>query len=119
MPEQSGRTTLELLQEHLAEQQLLLILDNCEHLVDVCAEIAEQLLLHCWQLHILATSREPLRVPGEHAYLTLPLTLPGPNERQSAQILTTTAAQLFVARMDAAPAGQIDSTVGWSGSMSR
>lgn len=118
LPEQGVRTTLELLQEHLAEQQLLLILDNCEHLVDVCAEIAEQLLLHCWQLHILATSREPLRVPGECAVPILPLGLPGPNELQPAQILTTTAAQLFVARMDAAigvfastaaPADRIDS----------
>ncbi len=118
LPEQSGRSTLELLQEHLAEQQLLLILDNCEHLVEVCAEIAEKLLLHCWQLHILATSREPLRVPGECALPILPLTLPQPNELLSAQILTTTAAQLFVARMDAAivlhtntavPAAQIDS----------
>ncbi|MEP7189780.1 MAG: AAA family ATPase, partial [Roseiflexaceae bacterium] len=118
LPEQGVRTTLELLQEHLAEQQLLLILDNCEHLVDVCAEIAEQLLLHCWQLHILATSREPLRVPGECAVPILPLGLPGPNELQPTQILTTTAALLFVARMDAAigvfastaaPADRIDS----------
>lgn len=119
LPEQSGRSTLELLQEHLAKQQLLLILDNCEHLIEVCAEIAEQLLLHCWQLHILATSREPLRIPGECVTPVVPLTLPEPNELQSVQILTTTAAQLFVARMDAAiairttpvaPANQIDST---------
>ncbi|MBC8075702.1 MAG: AAA family ATPase [Chloroflexales bacterium] len=119
LPEQSGRTMVELLQEHLAEQQLLLILDNCEHLVEICAEIAEQLVLHCWQLHILATSREPLRVPGERAYPIPPLTLPEPNELQSAQILTSPAAQLFVARMDAAagvrastaaPADRIDST---------
>jgi predicted ATPase len=119
LTEQGGRPMMELLQEHLAEQQLLLILDNCEHLVDVCAEIAEQLVLHCWQLRILATSREPLRVPGERTTPILPLTLPGPDDLQAAQILSTPAAQLFVARTDAAggvragataPIDQIDST---------
>jgi non-specific serine/threonine protein kinase len=109
VPEQSGHTILELLQEHLAEQQLLIILDNCEHLIEVCAEIAERLLLRCWQLRILATSREPLRVAGERAYPLAPLALPGPSEFQREQILSTTAAQLFVARMGAgAPAHQID-----------
>jgi non-specific serine/threonine protein kinase len=110
LAEQSGRTTLELLQEHLADQQLLLIFDNCEHLIDLCAEIAEQLLLRCWQLHILATSREPLRLPGEQIYPIQPLTLPEPNELQPARILTTTAAQLFIARMHAAPVDQSDSS---------
>jgi predicted ATPase/DNA-binding SARP family transcriptional activator len=102
LTEQAGRPIMELLQEHLAEQQLLLILDNCEHLIDVCAEIAEQLVLHCWQLRIVATSREPLRVPGERTTPILPLTVPGSNDLQAAQILSTAAAQLFVARMHGA-----------------
>jgi predicted ATPase/DNA-binding SARP family transcriptional activator len=114
LTEQDGRPVMELLQEQLAERQLLLILDNCEHLIDVCAEIAERLVLHCWQLRILATSREPLRVPGERATPILPLTLPGSNDLQATQILSTPAAQLFIARMDAAgasaPIDQIDST---------
>ena len=46
----------------LAENALLLILDNCEHLVDACAHVAETLLRACPDLHILATSREPLRI---------------------------------------------------------
>jgi non-specific serine/threonine protein kinase len=97
--EQPGRTPLELLQEYLAEKHLLLILDNCEHLVDACAELAEQLLLRCWQLRILATSREPLRIPGEYAYPVAPLPLSANNEQRSAHILSSAAAQLFVARM--------------------
>ena len=90
---------------------MLLILDNCEHLIEVCAQIAEQLVLHCWQLHILATSREPLRVPGECAIPILPLTFSAPNEIQAAQILSTPAARLFVERMGAAAGVRTSATV--------
>ncbi len=76
LPAQTDRATLDLLQEHLAGKHLLLILDDCEHLVDTCAEIAQHLLQHCWRLHILATSREELRIPGETVYPVLPLALP-------------------------------------------
>ena len=96
---QGDRTTLDLLQEYLAGKHLLLILDNCEHLVDACAEIAEGLLHHCWQLHILATSREELRIPGETVYPVLPLALPNPAERAPDRVLASAAAQLFVERM--------------------
>ncbi|WP_435059948.1 ATP-binding protein [Streptomyces sp. bgisy060] len=51
--------------EHLARRPLLLVLDNCEHLIDAAAVLVETLLTHCPQLRILATSREPLGVPGE------------------------------------------------------
>ncbi|WP_338671831.1 BTAD domain-containing putative transcriptional regulator [Streptomyces sp. SCSIO 30461] len=51
--------------EHLAHRGLLLILDNCEHVIDAAAALAETLLTHCPGLRILATSREPLGVPGE------------------------------------------------------
>ena len=99
--EQPGRSALEQLQDHLADTQLLLILDNCEHLVDGCATVAEQLLLRCWRLRIFATSRELLRVPGEWAYPVAPLALPALSETRPAQVLAAPAAQLFVARMDA------------------
>jgi predicted ATPase len=49
----------------LRSKQLLLVLDNCEHLVAACAQLSETLLRACPQLRILATSREPLHVPGE------------------------------------------------------
>jgi non-specific serine/threonine protein kinase len=103
---QSGQVepiTLNLLQESLAGKQMLLILDNCEHLVDACAEIAERLLHRCWQLHILATSREKLRVPGEMVYAVPPLALPDPAARTPAHVLSTPAARLFVERIGIAP----------------
>ncbi|MET9934042.1 MULTISPECIES: BTAD domain-containing putative transcriptional regulator [unclassified Streptomyces] len=51
--------------EQLADRPLLLVLDNCEHVIDAAAALAETLLTHCPRLRILATSREPLGVPGE------------------------------------------------------
>ncbi|MCX5178457.1 AfsR/SARP family transcriptional regulator [Streptomyces virginiae] len=51
--------------EHCAHRRLLLVLDNCEHVIDAAAELAERLLTHCPGVRILATSREPLGVPGE------------------------------------------------------
>ncbi|GHB64804.1 AfsR family transcriptional regulator [Streptomyces cirratus] len=54
-----------LLVEHCADRRMLLVLDNCEHVIDAAAELADRLLTHCPGLRILATSREPLGVPGE------------------------------------------------------
>jgi len=100
-PEQAGHTTLHGLQQYLADKHLLLVLDNCEHLVDACAEISERLLHHCWQLHILATSREEMRIPGEVVYSVLPLALPAATEKTLDGVLACAAAQLFVERMSA------------------
>jgi predicted ATPase/transcriptional regulator with XRE-family HTH domain len=101
LPGQIGQTPLELLQEYLADKHLLLVLDNCEHLVEACAEVVEYLLHHCWGLHVLATSREELRIPGETIYPVRPLTLPDPLEDNPEQLLASAAAQLFVARSGA------------------
>ncbi|MEU6894962.1 BTAD domain-containing putative transcriptional regulator [Streptomyces sp. NPDC046557] len=54
-----------LLVEHCADRRMLLVLDNCEHVIDAAAELADRLLAHCPGLRVLATSREPLGVPGE------------------------------------------------------
>ncbi|AWZ17623.1 hypothetical protein DRB96_42580 [Streptomyces sp. ICC1] len=54
-----------LLVEHCANRRLLLVLDNCEHVIGAAAELADRLLAHCPGVRILATSREPLGVPGE------------------------------------------------------
>ncbi|MGW1253611.1 AfsR/SARP family transcriptional regulator [Streptomyces sp. NPDC002513] len=56
---------LQRLAEHCARRRMLLILDNCEHVVDAAARLVEHLLRHCPELTVLATSREPLGVPGE------------------------------------------------------
>ncbi|MFJ9648724.1 AfsR/SARP family transcriptional regulator [Streptomyces sp. NPDC101206] len=65
LTERAGDHPLDRLTEHCARLRLLLILDNCEHVVGAAAELAERLLTHCPGVRILATSREPLGVPGE------------------------------------------------------
>jgi predicted ATPase/DNA-binding CsgD family transcriptional regulator len=73
---QPGRPMAETLSEHLGTSKVLLVLDNCEHLVEACAEIAESLLRSCPGLRVLATSREALGVVGEVAWPVPPLSLP-------------------------------------------
>jgi len=66
------------LAEALAAAEILVVLDNCEHLLDAVAPLAAGLLGRCPRLRVLATSREPLGVPGEAVYPVPPLTFPGP-----------------------------------------
>ncbi|WP_425329103.1 ATP-binding protein [Streptomyces eurocidicus] len=61
----SATDSLARLAEHCAQRRMLLVLDNCEHVVDAAARLAETLLAHCPGVTVLATSREPLGVPGE------------------------------------------------------
>ena len=75
-----GVPTVDALARVLAHQQLLLVLDNCEHLIGAAAELCAGLLLACDDVRVLATSREPLRVAGETRYRLVPLTLPGPDD---------------------------------------
>ncbi|MFE3327405.1 BTAD domain-containing putative transcriptional regulator [Streptomyces sp. NPDC059176] len=63
--DRQGHDPLVRLTEHCARRRMLLLLDNCEHVVGAAAVLAEQLLAHCPELTVLATSREPLGVPGE------------------------------------------------------
>ena len=65
--EQPGRPLTRVLRDYLSTRRLLLVLDNCEHLVDACAVLVESLLHACPDLHVLTTSREPLSIPGEIA----------------------------------------------------
>jgi predicted ATPase len=67
---------VEQVAEALADRPALLVLDNCEHLVDAAAVLAERLLTECPALRVLATSREPLNVPGEHLAPIPPLEPP-------------------------------------------
>ena len=63
----------------LARRQLLLVLDNCEHVIGAAAELCGRLLLGADDVRVLATSREPLQIAGEARYRLAPLTLPGPD----------------------------------------
>ncbi|WP_433379678.1 ATP-binding protein [Actinoplanes sp. CA-142083] len=73
--DQSARPQTESLAEYLEFRRLLLVLDNCEHLADPCAQLAEALLRAAPALQMVATSRQPLAVPGEHVFPLLPLTV--------------------------------------------
>ena len=68
------RSYIDLLRDYLFEKKILLVLDNCEHLIDACARLAETLLRACPNLHILVTSREALDVEGE-----IPFSVPSLN----------------------------------------
>lgn len=74
--EQGTRPTLGRLAEHLAERRALIILDNCEHVVDASAEVASTLLAAGPGVHVLATSQQTLGIPGEHVFTVPPLKVP-------------------------------------------
>ncbi|MFI9343307.1 LuxR C-terminal-related transcriptional regulator [Streptomyces sp. NPDC052773] len=73
LPEQSGMSALDAVMEHLRGRRLLIVLDTCEHLVDACAMLCDILLREAAGLSVLATSRQPLDVPGEHCVPIAPL----------------------------------------------
>jgi predicted ATPase/serine/threonine protein kinase len=76
--EEIGRSVSEALAERLGVRRVLLVLDNCEHLVEACARLAETLLRRCPSLCVLATSRESLGVAGEAVWPVPPLPAPDP-----------------------------------------
>lgn len=95
--DQSARPPADAVAAHLRDRHLLLVLDNCEHLVESVAALAQRLLRSAPGLRILATSRERLGEPGEHVLLVQPLTLPGDPERgddrsESVRLLAARAA---------------------------
>jgi predicted ATPase/DNA-binding CsgD family transcriptional regulator len=75
-----SRPQLDVVLDHLRDQRLLLILDTCEHLVDACAMLAD-ILLRSTPVTVLATSRQPLDVPGEHTCAIPPMPVPDPRAR--------------------------------------
>jgi predicted ATPase len=86
-------------------RRLLLILDNCEHVIDEAAALAEKLLLAAPGLRILATSREPLGVAGEVVWDVPPLEVPGREEAAPSALADSSAVRLFVTRTAAAVRG--------------
>jgi predicted ATPase len=96
--EQPGVPAAEALARVLARRQLLLVLDNCEHVIGAAAQLCAGLLQACDDVRVLATSREPLAVAGEARYRLAPLPVPGP-DGDSAE-----AVMLFADRARAADA---------------
>lgn|GEM_PF-976009 len=89
----------------LAGREALLVLDNCEHVITGAAQAAVALLCSCADLRILATSREPLRVSGEHVRPLGPLPLPAPEQTSVEAVAGAAAVALFLDRAQAAMPG--------------
>ena len=79
-------------------RKVLLVLDNCEHVIDATARLAETVVRLCPATSILVTSREVLRIEGEHVYRVPPLDVPSEHHEESDFILRHSAVQLFIAR---------------------
>src|SRR5262245_42422743 len=96
--------------EYLGDKQAFLVLDNCEHLLDAAASVADRLLRECTGLRILATSREALAIPGEQVWPLRSLGVP-PRSGDVVAVAATDAARLFVERAVAArPDFALDAT---------
>jgi len=101
--ESPDRPLLDGLLTYLEPRALLLLLDNCEHLIDPCAQLTEQLLERCPRLRILATGREPLRIGGEVVWQVPTLAVPDPGRPHDLdELATIPAVRLFVERAQAA-----------------
>ena len=102
LSDQADRSTLAIASDFLQPKRALLILDNCEHLIQACAQLVETLLRACPTLHILVTSREALSIPGEALYLVPTLTTPDPTQADLATLPQYEAVRLFVERAQTA-----------------
>ncbi len=101
-----GRTLTEALVACLRQRRLLVVLDNCEHLLGACAELVGALLSGCPQLRILTTSREPLAIAGERVWQVPPLPVPAPAEQpQPEALMSYDGVRLFVERAEAVQPG--------------
>jgi predicted ATPase/class 3 adenylate cyclase len=98
--EESGRPLVSTLTDWLKERDLLIILDNCEHLIDACAQFTEGVLHNTPRVHILTSSREALGVPGELAWRVPSLATPDPKTtiHDVKQLEGFAAVQLFIER---------------------
>ncbi|RSD11790.1 ATP-binding protein [Amycolatopsis eburnea] len=94
----AARTARDTVLAHLRERRMLLVLDNCEHLVTHCAELVEVLLQRCPDLVVLATSRCSLRVAGERVLPIAPLAVPPESALTAGDALVYDAVRLFVDR---------------------
>ncbi|MDQ2916779.1 MAG: tetratricopeptide repeat protein [Pseudomonadota bacterium] len=101
--EELGRSVSQALIRHCGDRKLMLILDNCEHLIDACAALAAALLQSVPDLKILASSRERLNIRGETTYLLPPFVVPDPQGKPTiAELAQSDAVRLFIERAMAA-----------------
>ena len=93
--DEPGRPILDTLADALSSRRLLLVLDNCEHVIDACVKLVDRLLRSCPEVHVLATSREALGLGGERRYRVPPLGVPHVGEDNGR---ASEAVALFVER---------------------
>ena len=99
LKEEPERDDLEILEEYLKDKNILLIFDNCEHLLERCAVITETLLSYCPKLKIISTSREPFNIQGEIIYKIPPLSMPDKIRNKSFEDLSEyESVKLFLER---------------------
>jgi len=96
-----GQILAESVARAIGAKKLLLVLDNCEHVIGSAAELAETVVRLCPRTTVLATSREILRVDGEYVYRVPPLDVPPPHQNEPDAVLEHSAVELFVARTQA------------------
>lgn len=106
LPDDPSKPVLEWVTEHLQDKRLLIVLDNCEHLIEACAVLVDVLLRRCSDIVVLATSREGLGIGGETAYRVPSLSLPDPKERHTLESLSHfESVRLFIDRATQADTG--------------
>lgn len=99
LPEEHSRDFVETLVEYVKTRNLLIILDNCEHLARTCTELADTLLRRCPSVTLVATSREPLGIPGETPWRVPSLSFPIEDEQAAVEDLASyESVQLFIER---------------------
>src|SRR6202011_2594685 len=109
--DQAAAEPLALLLSYLEDKELLLVVDNCEHLLGAAAQLVTEVMKAAPGVRVVATSREPLSVPGEHVIPVPPLELPSPRADQPlGQLRQNEAVMLFTDRA-AAAAGKFELTV--------
>jgi predicted ATPase/class 3 adenylate cyclase/DNA-binding SARP family transcriptional activator len=96
--DEGGRSPLDMVVDAIADRDLLVVLDNCEHVVDSVAKLVEVVLRSCSRVHLLATSREPLGVEGEHIYRVLTMAVPPSDTVDVNTLGDCDAVRLFVER---------------------
>jgi predicted ATPase/DNA-binding XRE family transcriptional regulator len=105
IPQQPGRDVSDHLVDWLRDKHLLLVIDNCEHVLETCGSLVAELLRRCPDVRVLATSREVLAIDGETLHRVDPLAVPGIAVVSADTARESDAVQLFVERASAAAQG--------------
>ncbi len=108
--DQAAAGTLALLRDYLGDKELLLVADNCEHLLGAAGQVVTELMKAAPGLRVIATSREPLTVPGEHVVPVPPLELPAPDEAEPLDRLRQNEAVMLFTERAAAASGTFELT---------